>query len=79
MKTTIINCDIKDCTNVSNREEPLELDVIFTSEQTEGRSCPPYLSSEKVDLCPQCINKVLEGNYIWANGAQGHNTYYFKK
>ncbi len=78
MKKTIITCDIEKCNN-DFLVETKDIQVIFTTDQTEGRSCTPYLSNEKVDICVDCLIKVLEGNYIWANGAQGHNTYYFKK
>ena len=70
-------CDIKGCDN-----EPIHkgfsLQVIFTTEQTEGRGCTPHLSKETLDLCEDCMSKILEGNYVWGEGAQGHNRYYLK-
>lgn len=75
---TIMSCDIKDC-NSEIKVKTEKIQVIFTTEQTEGRSCTPYLSEERFDMCEACMNKVLEGNYIFGYGAQGYNTYYFKK
>jgi hypothetical protein len=33
---------------------------------------------EEIDICETHLNKIFSGNYIWANGAMGHNEYYFK-
>ena len=55
------------------------IQVIFNNEQTEGRSCKPYLSSQHLDLCKVCQAHMLEGNYIFGSGAMGHNTYNFKE
>jgi hypothetical protein len=74
---TIMSCDIKDC-NSEKEVKTVKIQVIFTTEQTEGRSCAPYLSEERFDMCQECENKLLKGNYIFADGAQGYNTYYFK-
>lgn len=74
-------CDIKDC-----GKDALEvggtvacnLQVIFTTDQTEGRSCKPYFSMYCLDLCPEHTENLFRGNYIHAYGAQGNNTFYFK-
>jgi len=76
MKRTIFTCDIRDCGETTDISE-VHLDVIFTTEQTEGRTVPNHICKERLDLCPKCHAKVLQGNYIFAHGAQGHNTYYF--
>ena len=56
------------------------LQVIFTTEQNEGRPCKPYLSyPEALDLCDDCLDKIMKGNYVFASGVQGYNDYYFKK
>lgn len=73
---TIMSCDIKDC-NSEKEVKTVEIQVIFTSDQTEGRSCNPYLSKQKFDMCQNCLDKLLKGNYVFAYGAQGYNTYYF--
>jgi len=54
------------------------LDVIFITEQTEGRCVKPYIDKIALDVCEKCMEHLLTGNYIYAHGAQGHNEYYFK-
>jgi hypothetical protein len=76
MKKEIWSCDV--CKK-EGRIEAIEIQVIFTTDQTEGRSISPYLSREKVEICQDCMNKILQGNYLFAHGAQGYNTYYFKQ
>lgn len=71
------SCDIKDCSNETNGKQK-NLQVIFTTEQTEGKSVPPYLQSESIDICDSCMQRVVNGEAIFAYGAQGYNTYYFK-
>ena len=46
--------------------------VVFHTEQTEGRSCKPYISQEKIDLCFDCLKKSLT---IHGLGCQGFNEY----
>lgn len=77
--TTNLYCDIcKKQINTDNQEKfNHELTVIFTTEQTEGYSVKPYLRTQKLDICPECMNKILEGNMVFAKGAQGINEYYF--
>ena len=62
-----------------SRDTVDRIQVIFETEQTEGRTTKPYLSEEKIDICQKCLDKVLDGNYLHATGAMGHNNYYFKK
>jgi len=83
MKEEKYTCDIEECkSECSNKSLPtinqVSIQVIFTTDQTEGRSCSPYLDMKKVDICKSCMAKVLQGNYIWAHGANGYNSYYFK-
>lgn len=75
MKSEIFTCDIKNCKNVaSHKEKPMQ--VIFTTEQTEGRSVTPHLSNVTIDLCDEHMNKLVEeSKYIRASGAMGHNDY----
>ena len=80
MKEEKIYCDIKNCKNeipnVKNYTKK-QLDIIFTTEQTEGRPTKPYLTRENLDLCDNCYEKVLRENYIYGSGAQGYNEYKF--
>lgn len=70
-------CDVCD-EETSN--EKIDIQVIFTTEQNEGRCCKPYLCNEKLNLCNKCLNNVFyNGNYIYANGAMGCNIYFFRK
>lgn len=71
-------CDIKDCPIIENIKQKQSLQVIFVTEQTEGQSCNPYLRTETFDICSNCYKKVLNGKSIFARGAQGYNTFYFK-
>lgn len=75
MKKTQYYCDI--CQEEIKGIDLQDIQVIFHTEQTEGRSCGPYLSNESLEICETCYQKVLDGNYIHAHGAQGHNKYYF--
>jgi len=79
MATMIITkCDIDKCKNINNVKNE-KIQVIFQTEQTEGRNCKPYLSIVSIDLCSSCKEKVLNGNAIMAYGAQGFNSFIFKK
>lgn len=49
--------------------------VVFLTEQTEGRSCSPYLTIETLDLCEKCFQQIVGRCPLTAHGAQGHNTY----
>jgi hypothetical protein len=76
----LVKCDI--CSNdIIHNINTFEgkLQVIFTTEQTEGRSTSPYLGEEEIDLCEDCYKHLLSGNYIYAAGAMGYNKYFFKK
>ena len=76
MKKTISFCDL--CKKEGATEDKA-IQVIFKTDQTEGRSTKPYLSHEEIDICPACMDKVLDGNYIMGAGAQGYNRYWFKE
>jgi hypothetical protein len=71
-------CDIKDCKKECDADK-INLQVIFLTEQTEGRNTEPYLSHQELNVCKDCICKILKGNYVFATGAQGYNEYFFKE
>lgn len=74
-KQVIHFCDIcKSNTEVTEKQ----IQVIFETEQTEGRSVKPYLSLQKVETCITCLDFILKDNYLHGYGAMGHNTYYFR-
>ena len=78
MKVEQYFCDIENCQKEADNKEQSSIQVIFTNEQTEGRYCSPYLSDEKIHLCKEHRETLLEGNYIFAHGAMGYNTYVLK-
>ena len=77
MKETIVKfkCDICGSENAVLSHK---LSVIFTTEQTEGRGRPLYFSTVEIELCDVHIKKALSGLQIFAAGAMGNNTYWFK-
>lgn len=82
MKHTKIDiiCDIDKCGNYLLKQGEQPIQVIFTTNQTDGYPAKEnYFSSYKLDLCDECRSHLLNGHYIMAHGAQGHNTYYFKE
>ncbi len=76
MKETTVRCDI--CKSKNQVHDGKKMQVIFTTEQNEGRSTTPYLSVEAVDICTPCIDRVLGGDALYGEGAMGYNKYYFK-
>jgi len=76
MKTIQLSCDT--CKDIANFEA-VEIQVIFMTEQNEGRATKPYLCIQKLDLCGYCQDKILKGNYVFSEGAMGYNRYFFKK
>lgn len=73
MKKLIQYCDV--CGRENATEKKIE--VVFTTEQTEGRSVEPYLEIVKIDICSVCVSKKTMGEVLFAYGAQGHNHYQF--
>lgn len=73
-----ITCDVCSIIIKSDTHKATNLSVVFTTEQTEGRSTEPYLSLVKIDICPTCMKSILLGKMLFAHGAMGFNQYYFK-
>ena len=63
-------CDI--CGEESLNTKKINYPVVFYTDQTEGRSCNPYISQETLDICESCRDKVLR---LKGYGAQGLNNY----
>lgn len=76
MRQEIYYCDV--C-NTNAKIENIKLQVIFTTEQDEGRSVTPYLTLKDIDICDKCLAYLMKGNYLFAAGAMGHNTYNFRR
>lgn len=76
MKHEYYSCDV-----CQSSEKPVTLrkmQVIFTTEQDEGKSVKPYFENKEVDLCDSCYKKALQGQYLFADGAMGYNKFYFR-
>lgn len=69
---TKVLCDI--CGNEAQHKQK-NIQVVFVTEQTEGRYCAPHLTNETMDICDECISKIVEVHPLRGEGAQGHNTY----
>lgn len=67
-------CDI--CGAEFAEQRSVNVPVVWTTEQTEGRSCEPYYRAERLDLCEDCADRV---HVVKATGAQGRNRYVFRK
>lgn len=78
MKKEIYYCDI--CKEKLDAERTIEknIQVIFVTEQNESKLTMPYLELVDLDWCEQCRYKALQGQAIFAEGAMGHNRYFFK-
>ena len=73
-------CDIDKCENEVKDFIQGAITVIFTTEQTEGRSVKPHLTNLRMDICEDCLATIILHNRIpTGSGAQGHNTYTLKK
>lgn len=76
MKKETYFCDFQNCNNEATVSD-FELTVVFTTEQTEGRPCKPYLTTAKFDICIDCIKKIVDNRKIPTGSvAQGFNKYY---
>lgn len=69
---TTHTCDL--CRNTATKLKQ-NIPVVFMTEQTEGRPCKPHLTTESLDLCDGCLERVVDSYPLTAYGAQGSNTY----
>lgn len=76
MKKTTVQffCDV--CGREVDRLREVKYPVIFHTEQTEGKSCSPYISYDKIEFCDECLVKALR---LHGSGAQGNNEYRFEE
>lgn len=56
-----------------------QIPVVFLTEQTEGRSCTPHITIETLDLCDRCLQRIVDSYPLTAYGAQGSNTYEWRR
>jgi hypothetical protein len=73
---TRYTCDV--CKNTATKLKQ-KVPVVFLTEQTEGRSCKPHLTMETLDLCDGCMERIVKSYPLTAYGAQGNNTYEWRK
>lgn len=76
MKTNVVKvtCDL--CSKETKEYTEVNYPVLFFTEQNEGRATTPYISQQKMDLCPSCLDKAV---VIHGRGAQGWNKYTTKR
>ena len=67
-------CDI--CGAELAERRPVNVPAVWTTEQTEGRFCEPHCGVERLDLCEERADRV---HVVEAAGAQGRNSYVFRK
>lgn len=67
-------CDL--CKTETKEIQLINIPVAFVTEQTEGRTVTPYLSTKAIDVCSGCHEKIIENYPIKGAGAQGHNRYW---
>lgn len=74
MKKTITTtyCDICGIEGAKS----IKTTVRFLTEQTEGKYVTPYYELKTLDLCDECLDKVI---LIDAAGAQGNNKYRIRR
>lgn len=78
MKTTIMECDVKEQVH-SGEVKSFDMQVVFVTEQNEGRATTPYFSNVKIDLCANCLKRLIESRKVLtAVGAMGYNDYFMK-
>lgn len=76
MKKESYYCDV--CGSDIKEQDKKSIQVIFTTEQTEGRCVDHHLSIESIHICAKCLRHIVSGNYLYGSGAQGFNKYWFK-
>ncbi len=72
MKKTIEICTCDICNKEDKKAQTINYPVLFITEQTEGRGCTPYIYQTKIDVCQECLSKIIK---LQASGAMGNNIY----
>jgi hypothetical protein len=73
----VCTCDVCGGNKILNYERDMQ--VVFTTERTEGRSCKPYLDVVTLDICNGCLEEIYNGRQLMGAGAQGCYSYFFRK
>lgn len=74
-QTTTTNCDICAAAIIRPEKEPAKIQVVFNTEQTEGKYTTPHLYLQNMDICPECLQRLINEHPLIASGAQGYNRY----
>lgn len=67
---TVVTCDV--CKRKVENAENITYPVIFHTHQSDGAASAPYISQKKLDVCEDCMKRVL---VLHGWGAQGSNEY----
>lgn len=74
----VITCDVDGCGG-GDGVKYLKMQVVFETETNEGRAVDPYFSNVEIDLCKNCVKRLIEERkYLSVVGAMGFNKYYIK-
>ena len=74
MKNVIVTCDLCEA-KIPAQSKKIQIQMVFTTEQTEGWPTKPYLDFVSIYCCNDCLDKIIEDQPVLASGAQGHNRY----
>lgn len=66
----ITHCDL--CGRQDDECQRIDYPVVFETDQTDRRSCEPYIYCKSIDVCPACQRRIL---MVRATGAMGRNKY----
>ncbi len=67
-------CDI--CGREFDVRREVNVLVMWLTEQDSGERVEPYVGQELMDVCDECIDRVVA---VEAEGAQGVNSYRFRE
>lgn len=74
----IYGCDL--CGKESQEKndfKKVRLNVIWTTEQSEGKNCKPYIDDEKLLLCQGCMDRIASSLIVKAYREHGDNQFEF--
>lgn len=69
-------CDMCGIEMEQNVVHHRSLPVLFLTEQNEGRPVKPYITTQEIDLCPDCLDRCT---VIEADGAMWVNDYRWRE
>lgn len=70
----ICTCDI--CRKETQNFKTINYPVLFLTDQTDGSGVKPYISQQKLDVCQDCLYKII---MLKGRGAMGNNTYIIER